>query len=130
MPKRERYLWVCTNERPENHPMGSCARKGSRALLDALKRGVAERGLRERVRVCASSCLDVCWAGMAIAVMPDHTVYGRVQPSDVPEILDTLARGGRVPRLELSAADYDDPAKAAGGGRPSPLAPRAGTEDG
>jgi (2Fe-2S) ferredoxin len=92
--------------------MGSCARRGSRELLEALKRGVAERGLRERVRVCGSTCLDVCWAGPAIAVMPDHTIYGRVVAQDVPAILDALDRGERVARLELAPADYDNPAKA------------------
>ena len=109
MPKRERYLWVCTNERAPNHPTGSCAAEGSRELLDALKKGSAERGLKKRVRVCGSTCLDLCWAGPAIAVMPDGVFYGRVKPSDVPEILASLEAGITVERLVLPDRDFDSP---------------------
>ncbi len=111
MPKRARYLWVCTNERVEGHPKGSCAQKGSRELVDALKRATAERGLKSEVRVCSSSCLDLCWAGISIAVEPDQVFYGRVQASDVDEIADALVRGETVRRLELQPAEFDDPAK-------------------
>lgn len=111
MPKRERYLWVCTNERAPGHPKGSCAEKGSVALLDALKKATLERGLRTKVRVCSSGCLDLCWAGISIAVEPDNVFYGRVQTSDVDEIADALVRSETVPRLVLAPADFDDPEK-------------------
>lgn len=111
MPKRERYLWVCTNERPAGHPSGSCAAGGSRELLDLLKVGVAERGLRSRVRVCGSTCLDLCSAGPAVALMPDHVFYGGVTVDDVPEVLDSLESGAVVERLVLPAEKFDQPSK-------------------
>ncbi|MEI8258225.1 MAG: hypothetical protein WCJ30_21310, partial [Deltaproteobacteria bacterium] len=43
MPKRDRYVFVCTNRRPDDSPKGSCAQKGSEALLKALKDAGIER---------------------------------------------------------------------------------------
>ena len=36
MPKPQRHVLVCTNERPADSPKGSCAAKGSVALYDQL----------------------------------------------------------------------------------------------
>lgn len=113
MPKRERYLFVCTNRRPDGHPKGSCAASGSESVHAALKEQLAARGLaRTGVRACSSSCLDVCHQGPVIAVEPDGYFYGRVQLTDVPEIVDAFARGGRVERLVIPDDQYDEPPKA------------------
>lgn len=109
MPKRDRYLWVCTNERPPDHPKGCCAVSGSRELLEALKTAAVKRGLRERVRVCSSGCMDLCWTGPAVAVMPDHVFYGNVQIRDADEIVDALVRGGIVDRLVVPDELFDVP---------------------
>lgn len=113
MPQRERYLFVCTNRRAEGHPKGSCAQGGSEALRDALKSACAQRGLHRTVRICSSGCLDLCWAGPAIAVMPDHVFYGGVTPDDVPEIVEALAERRIVERLVLPPEEFDPPEKRA-----------------
>ncbi len=112
MPKRQRYLFVCTNRRPDGHPKGSCAASGSEAVHAALKEQLAARGLaRTFVRPCSSSCLDVCHLGPTIAVEPDGYFYGRVQIEDVPAIVDAFARGERVERLVIPDDQYDEPPK-------------------
>ena len=108
MPQRERYLWICQNERPPDNPKGSCKAKGSERIHEELKKGIATRGLRLRVRACESSCLDLCWVGPSIAVMPDQVFYGRVKPEDVPEILDSLEQGTIVERVRLPPEDFDE----------------------
>ena len=106
MPKRERYLFVCTNRRAEGHEKGSCSARGSDAVREALKKELAERGLAKmQARVCASSCLDQCSAGVTILVEPDHYFLGRVTVADVAEIAEGLAQGRRVERLVLTADD-------------------------
>ncbi len=106
MPQRERYLFVCTNRRAEDHEKGSCAERGSEAVRAALKDELAARGLAKvRARVCTASCLDQCSAGVTILVEPDHYFLGRVTVGDVAEIADGIARGKRVERLVLTAAD-------------------------
>jgi (2Fe-2S) ferredoxin len=106
MPQRSRYLFVCTNRRPDDNPKGSCAQKGSEAIHQALKAELATRGLAKlAARACTSSCLDQCSAGVTILVEPDHFFYGRVTLDDVPAIVDGLASGTRVERLVMTPED-------------------------
>lgn len=113
MPQRERYLFVCTNRRPEGNPKGSCAQGGSEAIREALKSECDSRGLRHVVRVCTSGCLDLCWAGPSIAVMPDNVFYGHVTLDDVPEIIESFAARTLVERLVLPPEEFDAPEKRA-----------------
>lgn len=106
MPQRERYLFVCTNARADDHEKGSCAARGAEAVRAALKNEVSARGLAKlHARACAASCLDQCSAGVTILVEPDHFFYGRVTVDDVPEIVAGLATGKRVERLVLTPDD-------------------------
>jgi (2Fe-2S) ferredoxin len=106
--KRKRYLFVCTNRRPDGTPKGSCAGRGAEALHQALKAEIALRGLAAtELRACTSSCIDVCWAGPIVHVSPDGVFYGRVTEADVPELVDTLAQGEVLERLRLPAEDFD-----------------------
>lgn len=112
MAHRKRYLFVCVNRRPDGTPKGSCAARGAVELHAKLKELLEARGLAKvEARACTSSCLDACWAGPTIAVEPDHFMYGRVALADVEEIVDAVARGGRVERLVLDASDFEEPKK-------------------
>jgi len=109
MPRRQRYLFVCTNRRPDDNPKGSCAAKGSEQVHQAFKEQLFQRGLAKlEARACTSSCLDQCSAGVSVLVEPDHFFYGRVTVADVPAIVDALQSGTRVERLVM---DPDDLAK-------------------
>lgn len=73
MPQRQRYLFVCTNRRADDHPKGSCMARGAEELQQALKSQLKARGLAGlQARACTSSCLDQCTAGPTILVAPDH----------------------------------------------------------
>ena len=106
MPQRQRYLFVCINQRAEDHPKGSCTARGSEDVHRALKEQLGARGLaRVEARVCTSSCLDQCSSGVCILVEPDHFFYGRVTVADVPEIVAGIVSGERVERLVLTSED-------------------------
>ncbi|MBA2436695.1 MAG: (2Fe-2S) ferredoxin domain-containing protein [Verrucomicrobiota bacterium] len=106
MAQRERYLFVCTNQRAADDPRGSCTARGSIDVRQALKEQLTAAGLAGlKARICASSCLDQCSSGVTILVEPDHFFYGKVTLADVPEIVAALARNERVERLVLSPAD-------------------------
>lgn len=110
MSHRKRYLFVCVNRRPDGTPKGSCAVRGGEELQAELKAMLKQHGLAElEARACTSSCLDACWAGPVIAVEPDHYFYGRVQKSDLSEIVTALAEGRRVERLVLKPEDFVEP---------------------
>jgi (2Fe-2S) ferredoxin len=99
MPHRERYLFVCTNRRPDDHPKGSCAQKGSEDVVKALKASLLRRGAAARVRACATGCLDLCETGISIVQEPDHVAYGGVTLADVEELAEALDKGTVVDRL-------------------------------
>lgn len=106
MGQRARYLFVCTNRRPDENEKGSCAARGSEAVHQALKEQLKARGLAQlEARACKASCLDQCSTGVTILMEPDHFFYGHVTVADVPEIVEAIANGGRVDRLLLSAAE-------------------------
>lgn len=110
MAHRKRYLFVCVNRRPDGVPKGSCAVRGAEEIHALLKQGLKDAGLAEHeVRACTSSCLDVCWAGPAIAVLPDGYFYGRVTKEDVPELVEAFGRDERVERLVLAEQDFIEP---------------------
>jgi (2Fe-2S) ferredoxin len=99
MPHRKRYLFVCINRRPDGHPKGSCAQKGSEEIVTKLKEALARLGAAKEVRACSASCLDLCETGVSVVVEPDHVAYGRVTLADVDEIAQAAARGEIVERL-------------------------------
>jgi (2Fe-2S) ferredoxin len=100
MPFRQRYLFVCTNRRPDDHPKGSCAARGSEEVLSKLKEALVRRGVaREVVRACASGCLDMCETGVTVLQEPEHVAYGGVTAQDVEAIAEAAATGGVVERL-------------------------------
>lgn len=102
MPLREQYFFVCTNRRPDGHPKGSCASKGSEAVLAQLKEALALRGIHKSVaRACASSCLDLCESGVAIVHAPRHVAYGRVTGRDVDDLADAAEHEHIVDRLAI-----------------------------
>ncbi len=108
MAQRSHYLFVCLNRRPQEAPRGSCAARGAEEVLSGLKAALRDEGLAQvEARACSSSCLDVCGAGPVVAVQPDGFFYGRVQSSDVPEIVQALKEGTRVERLVLAPVDFD-----------------------
>ncbi|HEY7983451.1 MAG TPA: (2Fe-2S) ferredoxin domain-containing protein [Ktedonobacterales bacterium] len=90
-----RHVFVCTSGDwcPERDGDGL-------GVHAALKRAVAEAGLKDRVRVNHSGCLDQCGHGPMVVVYPEAVWYAGVRPEDVPEIVREHLAGGRpVARL-------------------------------
>ncbi len=102
MPHRQRYLFICTNRREEGNPKGSCAQKGSEALVKSLKDALVKRGAVKAVRACSSSCLDLCEIGAAVVQEPDHVTYGNVTLADVDDLADAVVAGRVLERLVVN----------------------------
>jgi sirohydrochlorin cobaltochelatase len=67
-----------------------------------------EPGLRDRLRVVRTSCLDNCSRGPTMAVYPDDVWYQGVQASDVDEIVERHVKGAEpVERLLLPPEQFD-----------------------
>jgi (2Fe-2S) ferredoxin len=97
----DNHVFVCCNRRPDGHPRGSCAARGSEKLRDYMKARAKELGL-VRVRINASGCLDRCEKGPCVVIYPDGVWYHVERPEDVEAVLlRHVAGGGRVPGLML-----------------------------
>ena len=105
MPVFDHYLFVCLNERDESATRPSCGHKHSKKLRAALKDAVKAAGLKHRVRVNESGCLDQCEHGPVVVIYPEAVWYGFVHLRDVDEIVtEHLLHNRPVERLRLPDA--------------------------
>lgn len=108
MAKRDRYVFICMNERPPGHPRGSCHERGAVQLAERFAMLLMDKDLVNNVRIIRTSCLDTCEAGVTLAVYPDDVWYGRVSAEDVEEIVERHFVGGEpVERLTLGPDDFE-----------------------
>jgi (2Fe-2S) ferredoxin len=95
------HVFVCGNRRPEEHPRGCCASKGSEKIRDYMKVRVKELGI-EGVRVNQAGCLDRCELGPCAVLYPEGVWYKLDSFEAVDEVLEKhIQAGGRVRELML-----------------------------
>jgi (2Fe-2S) ferredoxin len=96
----ERQILVCINERDPSADRPSCRNEGSKKLREELKDAVKNAGLKGKVRVLETSCMDQCEHAAVCTVYPDNIWYSFVKAGDAQEIVDEhLLRGVPVERL-------------------------------
>ncbi|MDK3155688.1 (2Fe-2S) ferredoxin domain-containing protein [Kamptonema cortianum] len=71
----ERQVLVCQHR--------TCQKNGSQAVLNAFQAAVSDR-----VEVVECGCQGQCSLSPTVRVLPDEIWYCRVQPSDIPEIVE------------------------------------------
>ncbi|HEY6334003.1 MAG TPA: (2Fe-2S) ferredoxin domain-containing protein [Blastocatellia bacterium] len=95
----EKHLFVCTSG--EFCPMLD---GNSKEIHQAFKEAVARAGLKGRVRVNNSGCLDQCGHGPNAVVYPEGVWYSHLTVEDVPVIVqEHLLEGRPVERLRYNA---------------------------
>ncbi|WP_119157024.1 (2Fe-2S) ferredoxin domain-containing protein [Caldimonas tepidiphila] len=94
MPRPQKHVFVCTQNRPPGHPRGACAAKGSTEVLQAFWAELQKRGAHERVAVTYAGCMGPCEAGPNVLVYPEGVMYGGVAKADVAEIFTQHLEGG------------------------------------
>jgi (2Fe-2S) ferredoxin len=90
VPYRKLVL-VCTNVREDGRVACANPGRGGDALCSALKEAVKARGLKGRVRVARSGCLDLCEQGPNVFVLPDGRWHAGVAEGDLPALLDEIS---------------------------------------
>jgi len=100
-----RQVFVCTGK--------SCSAVGAQEVMAEFSRILTEKGLRQGKQskgrnpmgeIVLTECgsIGFCSIGVAVMVYPDGTMYGQVQPKDVPEIVEEhIEKGNVVERLVL-----------------------------
>ena len=101
MPRVMHHFFVCTNRRPDGHPLPSCAARGGTSVFEAFTMELARRGFPPGLKVTATGCLTPCQQGPTVVVYPVGVWYAGVSAEDVREIVETHLGGGIVTRLLL-----------------------------
>lgn len=103
MTQYTKHVFVCTYG-----PW--CSRDGdTAAIVVRLKKAVNAAGLKGRVRINKSGCMNQCGHGPMVVVYPDGHWYCRVTPDDAEEIVATdIVGGGMVTRLRYDAPPGDN----------------------
>lgn len=76
-----------------------CKSRGSEQLMKELERQVAEKGLTD-VEVRSYICFGACQDGPNIVLYPEKSWYAGVKMEDLNDILNHLAGGPDVKRLD------------------------------
>jgi (2Fe-2S) ferredoxin len=106
VPKPEKFVFVCINQRDPEHPRPSCLGNGGADVFNALREEQGRR-LATDVKIVAGGCMEACMVGPVVAVYPDDVFYGGVIEADVPEIMDHLQGGPPLDRLVIGDAEFD-----------------------
>lgn len=89
----EKHVFVCTTGK-------TCPDQGGVEVCAALRKEIADLGLKKQIRINKAGCFDQCGNGPMLVVYPEGVWYAHVQPSDCKEIAQSHLLGGKpVTRL-------------------------------
>ncbi len=108
MPQYRHHILVCQGT--------GCLSSGSTGVLNSLTSEVRSQGLKQQVRVVKSGCFGFCMQGPVMIVYPEGVFYTQVQPDDVPEIVSSHLKQGKVverllfkdPETHKPVQEFDD----------------------
>jgi (2Fe-2S) ferredoxin len=95
MPRPNKHVFVCTQNRPEGHPRGSCASSGCAEVMNEFMNEIQNRNLFEKIALTNTGCMGPCMLGPSVLVYPDGVMYGRVSKADVKTIIEEHLLGDK-----------------------------------
>lgn len=104
MPRPIKHVFVCTQNRPQGHPRGSCAASGCAEVMNEFLLEFQKANLFEKFGLTATGCLGPCPEGPSVLVYPEGIMYGKVGKADVKTIIEQhLVDGEPVESLKMPA---------------------------
>ncbi len=88
MPRPDKHVFICTQNRPQGHPRGSCASKGCADIMNEFMNEIQSRNLFEKIGLTNTGCMGPCMVGPSVLVYPEGIMYGNLQTSDVKTIIE------------------------------------------
>ena len=73
-----------------------CTSSGSKKIIDVLKEEIEKNGLEKEVCLVRTGCFGLCSLGPIMIVYPEGAFYARVQPENIPEIVEGHFKNGNV----------------------------------
>ena len=104
MPRPEKHVFVCMQNRPEGHPRPACAHKNCAEVAEEFYSQLQQTQQFDKIQVTTTGCLGPCGEGPSVLVYPEGIMYGRVSKQDVAEIFSEHLQNDRpVERLKVPA---------------------------
>jgi NADH:ubiquinone oxidoreductase subunit F (NADH-binding)/(2Fe-2S) ferredoxin/NAD-dependent dihydropyrimidine dehydrogenase PreA subunit len=66
----------------------TCMHKDSKRLKELIDNELEKQNLSGKVNINISGCLGMCAKGPIMIINPGYTIYGKVMPEDIPEIIE------------------------------------------
>jgi (2Fe-2S) ferredoxin len=101
MEKPKYHIFVCSSSRLSGENKGFCIQKNSGEIIQAFNEEIMDRDLDGEVMVTNTGCFGLCVNGPVVMIYPKQIWYGKVDISDVEEIMDAIEEGGIVERLVI-----------------------------
>jgi len=86
-----------------------CNASGARKVAQAFVDEIQKQGLAKEIDIRPTGCHGFCERGTLVLMHPEETLYTRVKPEDVPEIVEKTVKKGEILEKHL----YDDPVSGA-----------------
>ena len=103
MPKPEKHVFVCVQNRPPGHPRPSCGQKSCAEVAEEFFRYLQDKQLFSKIQVTTTGCLGPCSEGPSVLVYPEGVMYGGVTKQDVGTIFEEhLIQDKPVEKLIMS----------------------------
>lgn len=89
-----RMIFVCTNVRDTGESACANAERGKNSgfeLVKLLRDEAKKRGLKGKIRIAKSGCMDLCAAGPNVMIFDekgDYTWYSNVSTDDIPDLVE------------------------------------------
>lgn len=106
MPKPDKHVFVCTQQRPLGHPRSSCGEKQCAAVIEEFLWQVQQKELAGRIQVTATGCMGPCSEGPTVLVYPEGVMYSGVSKDAVNTIIDEHLIGDKPVESLLMSADF------------------------
>ncbi len=87
--KYSHHVCVCT--------AAGCLSSGSDHVLDAIRKEVAESGMKNEALVKGVGCMGLCSAGPLVSVESDGKMYANVTPEEAADVVASLDTGAGGP---------------------------------
>lgn len=104
MPKPQKHVFVCTQNRGPGHPRGSCQQSNCGEIVDEFMLEFQARELHGKYALTFTGCIGPCGTGPSVLVYPEGIMYGKVTRQDVKAIIEEHLLGDvPVERLKVPA---------------------------
>jgi len=104
MPRPQKHVFVCTQNRQPGHPRGSCQQNNCSEIVDEFMLEFQQRDLHINYALTFTSCIGPCGSGPSVLIYPEGVMYSKVTRLDVKAIINEHLLGDRpVERLKAPA---------------------------